>query len=345
MNKNFLKVYIGRLIDNLEYLEILNPNLGFKKRKNIFGDQDIFDDIAQPFVEIVNNVEEADYILIPHNYFRLKSNKEYLDEYINLSLKFSKKIIIFAIGDSAEDIDIPNLIILRMSRYKKDKRDNEIIIPAYAADLSYGRELLYRDKVTTPIVGFCGWASVTGIIQRTVFVVKNLFLLHGPYRQGLYFRKKAIGMIRKSKIVIPNFIIRSFYSANQSTIKLDPRSAREEYRSNIINSDFILAPKGDGNYSVRFFETLSLGRIPVLIDTDCSLPLEDILDYSKFMIRVSYKDIKNIDNFIYDFYKNLKPDEWLNIQKEARKAFDQYLRIDVFFRYIFSYENPILSKY
>lgn len=345
MNKNLLKVYIGELVDNLEYLEILNPNLGFKKRKNIFGDQDIFDDVVEPFVEVVDRVEVADYILIPHNYFRVKSNREYMDEYLDLSLKFTKKIIIFAIGDSAEDIDIPNSIILRMSRYKKDKRDNEIIIPAYAADLSYGKELVYRSKAKIPTAGFCGWASVSGIIQKTIFLIKNHVLLHGPYRQGLYFRKRAIDIIRKSKIVNSNFIIRSFYSANQSTIKLDPRSAREEYRSNIVNSDFILAPKGDGNYSVRFFESLSLGRIPVLIDTDCPLPLEDLLDYSKFTIRVSYKDIKNLDNIIYRFYNNLTEDGWLNMQKEARKAFDQHLRIDVFFRYIFSYENSILSKY
>jgi hypothetical protein len=230
-----------------------------------------------------------------------------------------------------------------MSQYKSSKRDNEIIIPAYAADLSYGQPLVYRNKQYKPVVGFCGWGRLNNLSSKISFYIKNLFILRGPCRQGLYFRKMAIDILNKSSTIKTNFMIRSSYSANEKTIELNAQKAREEYKNNMIDSDFILAPKGDGNYSVRFFEALSLGRVPVLIDTDCPLPLENKIDYSKFVLRVSYRDISKLDKIISDFYKNLSEEEWLSMQKEARNTFDQYLRIDVFFRYIFNYENSLLS--
>ncbi len=342
MNKDLLKIYISELLPNLDYLEILNPNLGFKKRKNIFGDKDIFDDFVEPVFDLVTDITLSDFILIPHNYFLIKSNKSYLENILALSHTNLKKIILFAIGDSCESIDLPNVIVFRMSQYKALKQKNEIVIPAYASDLSYDMPTIYRNKSILPIIGFCGWAHTPSMKDRIAIFFKNLSLL-GPRRLGVSFRKKAISILNKSILIKTNFIIRNSYSASEKTITLDAKVAREQYRNNILGSDFILAPKGDGNYSVRFYEALSLGRIPILIDTDCPLPLDKDIDYSKFILKVSYKDINRLDIIVSDFYKKISDEDWLTMQKSARKAFDQYLRIDVFFRHIFTHEN--INKY
>ncbi len=342
-DKKLFKVYCGSLIPNLEYLEILNPNFGFKRRKNIFGDKDVFDDFSEKIIDVVDDPAESDFILIPHSIFRVNKNSEYINGLVKISKDFSKKIIIFAIGDSREVIDIPNSIIVRTSQYKSLKKDNEIIVPAYATDLSYEKPFEFRKKSAKPVIGFCGWANINGLGAKFSFFIKNSFILSGAFKQGIYFRIKAIDIFNKSKLVIPNFIIRSSYSASEKTIELDAIKAREEYRNNMIQSDFILAPKGDGNFSVRFYEALSLGRVPILIDTDCPLPMEEKIDYSKFVLKVDHKDINKIDKIVADFYSNLSDDEWLNMQREAKKVFDQYLRIDVFLRYIFNYENHLLS--
>jgi len=107
------------------------------------------------------------------------------------------------------------------------------------------------------------------------------------------------------------------------------------------NSDFALSIKGDGNFSLRFFEALSLGRIPLFVNTDCVLPLENIIDYKKFVVFVDHKDIKRIDVILSDFYKNLSDDDFVEMQKQAREAFEKYLRIDSFFKLI----PDILKKY
>ena len=99
----------------------------------------------------------------------------------------------------------------------------------------------------------------------------------------------------------------------------------------MVNSDFVLCPKGDGNYSVRFYEALSLGRIPILIDTDMVLPLEETLDYSKFILRVDHADMHRLEDIVADFYEALSNEEFQAMQMEAREAFATHLRYDSFF--------------
>lgn len=66
-------------------------------------------------------------------------------------------------------------------------------------------------------------------------------------------------------------------------------------------SKFILCPRGGGLNSMRFFETMSIGKIPILISDFAKLPLEKEIDYSKFVVRVPENKIKNIKEYIDDF--------------------------------------------
>ena len=42
--------------------------------------------------------------------------------------------------------------------------------------------------------------------------------------------------------------------------------------------------RGAGNFSYRFYEALSFGRIPILIDTDTLLPLQTKIEWSEHII-------------------------------------------------------------
>ena len=48
-----------------------------------------------------------------------------------------------------------------------------------------------------------------------------------------------------------------------------------EYYENIKNSDYVLVFKRTGNFSIRLYETLMMGRIPIFINTDCLLPFNN----------------------------------------------------------------------
>jgi hypothetical protein len=327
-----IKIFIGELIPELPYTEILYPNLGNKERETPFGES-IFKEFTVPVVEIVPDIESADYLCLPHNYNYVKNNAEYLLKFIELSEKSGKKIIIFFPGDSDEDVPIPNSIIFRNSQYKHKKHDNEVIMPAYAVDLGKKYGLLERPKAPKAVVGFCGWASYKSIQVWVSYGIFNLMqsLVGNPlFKKGLYFRRRAMAFLKKSDKVTPNFIIRSSYSGNSKTLTVDPKAARTEYVDNIKNSDFTLAPKGDGNFSVRFFESLSLGRIPLLIDTDCPLPLEDEINYDEFILRVNSKELHLLGDKVSEFYNSLTPEQYKEKQRKCREIFEKYLKIDVF---------------
>jgi hypothetical protein len=143
-----------------------------------------------------------------------------------------------------------------------------------------------------------------------------------------------------SPLVATNFIVRRTFSGITKTIELDPKKAREEFLQSIQNADFVLAPKGDGNYSNRFLETLSYGRIPVVVDTDMVLPFEKEIEYSKIMVRVPLHEVNRTPQYIRAFYDKLTPLEWRARQERAKEVFDQYLRQDAFFRRLF---KPLMA--
>lgn len=149
---------------------------------------------------------------------------------------------------------------------------------------------------------------------------------------GVILREKLIKNINKSIGLDKNIIIRKSYGGSIKTIEIPPIQARKEYINCIKDSDYFLCPRGDGNFSVRFYETLSLGRVPILIDTDIELPFSDLIDYNSFLIKINMKEIDDLENIVLDFHNKISSEEFELIQKKCRSAFDQYLNIHVFFR-------------
>ena len=181
------------------------------------------------------------------------------------------------------------------------------------------------------MVGFCGWAAPDGFVGYLKYWLKNLFTYPTVFKKGLYFRRRALKALSQSSSIKTNFIIRRSFSGNLKTASGDPTHLRREYIDNIFNSDFILAPKGDGNFSLRFYETLSAGRIPVLIDTDYVLPLESEINYDQVIVRVPYQNINQAGEIINAWYQNLSEEEWLFKQQQAQTLFAEKLRYDQFF--------------
>jgi hypothetical protein len=338
-----IKVYTGELLSDVPRTEILYPNLGNDERETPFGEK-IFENWkegGEKIVEIVDAPEKADYLCIPHNYNYIKNRGQYVWNFVQISEKFSKKIIVFLPGDSDDNIDIPSSIIFRNSQYKHKLKDNEIIMPAYAVDLGKKYGLIERIKGTRPIVSFCGWASYKTVREWLSYGIFNLMesLVGKPVRKkGLYFRRIALAILENSPLIEANFIIRNSYSGHPKTISIDPTAARKEYVENIQKADFTLAPKGDGNFSVRFFESLSLGRVPLLIDTDCPLPLEDEINYDEFILRVNHSKMHELPQIVKKYYDELGAESYLLKQKRCREVFEKYLRIEVFLKHTFTKE-------
>ncbi len=325
---SMITVYTGAFLPHITTdLALLYPNIGMiSRKKRLFLDEAV-SLIKEPMFEIVQDPAAAQFFLLPYNYYQVEREVAYLKAFEVLAHEHGKNIVVFDYSDYDRPVVFQHAIVFRNSQYRSALRSGEYLVPPLVEDLSLRSGITLRHKGEKAVVGFCGWASISGFIPTLKFVLKSMFLV-GPRKQGIYWRKHAIEVLKRSHLVVSNFILRNSFSAHTGTIALDPVIAREEYIQNIQESDFVLAPKGDGNYSMRFYEALSLGRIPVLLNTDTPLPFEDVVPYEEFSINVSYTQIEKLPEIIKDFYENISDDQFTAIQKKAREYFERYFRPD-----------------
>jgi hypothetical protein len=85
---------------------------------------------------------------------------------------------------------------------------------------------------------------------------------------------------------------------------------------------------------VRFYETLAMGRIPVFVNTDCLLPLEDEIDWKKNCVWVEFEGRKQIAKKIIAFHKSHTKESLFQLMQENREIWERTMRIGLFFKNI-----------
>jgi hypothetical protein len=342
----------------LNHIPLLFPFWGaVAKAKNPFLDAALkqygFD---ARYYDITGDVARADFVLLPYDYWDLQSRAPaLLQDLIARAHAARKLILIYTYGDIEKQIHVKDSHVLRTGQYRFCRQSNDIIIPAYTEDLlqNYNNDSLnIRFKTEKPSVAFAGWAEaprgllVKTFIKETPLQLKSLFdARYGAWRKGLRFRREAIKSLQRSRLVDTRFIIRRSFSGHVRTVSGDVQKVRRDFVNNLLDADYALCVKGDGNFSNRFYEALSLGRIPLFVDTDCILPLEDEIDYKKFCCFVDFRDIKNIAAILLNFHRQLDADEFIAMQKRARSAFETYLRTDVFTKHLMQTLRSIADKF
>jgi hypothetical protein len=298
--------------------------------------------------DVIRTAQAADAqaIVLPNNFKKTLSPEatRYVQTYVDTGEEAGKPVYVFSLGDFTGQIQFdPRVFVFRYSLYTDTTSSQDISMPTLTADVA-PEGITIRQKQERPRVSFCGLAGFPTLKRRLAYVIKNLILTFqsfaNPHTQarklGIYWRRAAMRACEASLSIDTHFIIRKTFSGNRATIEIDPAQARKEYLDSIRDADFVLAPKGDGNYSNRFLETLSMGRIPVLIDTNVILPLEDRIDYSKIIVRVPMNRVKETPIYIRNFYEALSEEEWRKRQQLARDTFARYLRVDSFFKSFFA---------
>ncbi len=311
---------------------------------NVFGEPPFRNYFAEDAI-YADNLDAADAILLPHNFNRLNPESlMYIKHWADEGEKRAVPVYVFCFTDFSHDIDFDTRVkVFLMSSYKSTKKPQEIVIPT-TARLFENEKRSPREKGNKPLVSFCGFAGFKTKRQWATYVLKNALwdikALLKPvlkaHKLGIYWRQVAMRSLELSPLVDTHFIIRRSFSGTHKTIELSPAQARREFIDSIVESDFVLAPKGDGNYSNRFLETLSLGRIPILIDTDSVLPREDEIDYDDIVVRVPMKEVHRTADYVRAFYDACTPEEWKRRQELATHTFQTYLQQDVFFKDYFS---------
>ena len=151
--------------------------------------------------------------------------------------------------------------------------------------------------------------------QNTIFESEPII----PY---FIHRKAYLETIKRLPGITSDIILRKSFAEG---IKSDDINARLTFINNIINNDYTFCMRGGGNYSLRLYETLCLGRIPLFINTDCILPFENIIDWKGLCLWVEEGDINKIGQIILDFHSSMSNDEFNERQIKCREIWEKFL--------------------
>jgi hypothetical protein len=344
------------LLDAGEPVEMLIPFIDDYKK--IDGSEvirqgrfDEFQKLGKDHLELTT-IEECDVCLLPVNYDVTSNQKSFekkIAGFINKVESHNKKILIF-VGHDVLKIDIPvkNSIIFNSAISKSQQPKNVHPWPHFFEDFleKYSNsELKIRTKGSKPVIGFCGFASPLNVKMGREKVVGMLKLAANymgvlqkfPDRISHSYRARSIIGMRKSDKIIPNFRLKSYFAfgpqgLNTGETKESNDEFRKKFVENIIESDYTLCIRGLGNNSIRFYETLCCGRIPIFVNTDSTLPFDTVIDWKKLCVWVEEKDIDRIADIVADFHRNISEEEFIDLQKKARKVWEDYLSPVGFFK-------------
>jgi len=287
------------------------------------------------------SITTADALFIPHPVNTY--SKKQLEEFNALCEQQQIKGYGYIAGDYGKQYpEFSNLTYFRMGGFKSQLSDKNRGFPVVVSDkytkLFGTNEFEIRPKKTKPLIGFCGYADFSGLIKfsHTLRLVRENLLrfISNPFRKdyeplfaSAYERARLLGYFEKSPLVETQFIYRRQYRAGVQ--RGESRAATTHaYFENIKNSDYILCVRGAGNFSVRLYETLMMGRIPVFVNTDCLLPFEDKIDWKKHLVWVEWKDRKDIAARVAHFHANLNAAEYEQLQMDNRRLWEETLSVN-----------------
>ena len=101
---------------------------------------------------------------------------------------------------------------------------------------------------------------------------------------------------------------------------LREKQAAQNYRDILNRSRFSACPRGFGPGTIRFWESLSYGAVPVLICDSCLLP--PLWDWDKTIVRISEHDFNKHPETLDAAIKNISPEQEASMSKSCVAAFN-----------------------
>lgn len=268
---------------------------------------------------VVESIDDAAVAVYPHNYTPSAEAQAFARE----AEAAGKPCLFFRNTDRPEPADLDHGVVFQESIFASRQRPCEQAHPAAIEDLLRGETLSIRPKEARPKVSFRGFPG-TGRAKELLRLLvggREAFL-------GSYVRRVANEVCQRSKLLDSQIELLEF---NRSQLD-DRQSLREAYRKSLIESDYVLAMRGAGNWSYRFYETLSAGRIPVFVNTDAALPLADTIPWRRHVVWVELDDLKRLPQKIKAFHDRLSNEEFEQLQRDNRQLWLEQLEPIAFWR-------------
>ncbi len=331
-----LKIYTDTTFITPQYRKIIFPllfdlcyinNVGLLKR-----------------YQIVNSIEEANIVIVPVAiaYFFENNKRQWLYDFINNGNTAHKPVWVYSSGDFGISLN-SNVYTFRLGGFHSKLNDKTFILPSFISDplgvLKKEFETIPKKKL--PSIGFVGHAD--GTIRKwgkefSIFLYHNLKRMSKrvpddfqPFYPSSIKRYQFLMALKENNQIETHFIFRKKYRAG---VKSEAEKVKTtiDFFENIDNNPYIFCLRGAGNFSVRLYETLSMGRIPVVIDTDIRLPLDGIINWKKHCVIVTKN---NFSDRLINFHSTINEKDFIQMQINNRNLWLDYLNRDTYFSHIY----------
>ena len=290
------------------------------------------------YYKVVPEMEEAGIVIIPVDigYFYREKKQADLFKMIDAARKLDKPVWAYSAGDVGKTIE--DVFNFRFGGFHSKMDRKTFILPAFFQDpyKSYIEEGFFPiEKNKKPRIGFVGHANGSKIKYLKEYVhflkrkLRNLKIKASddqPFFPSGVIRNKYLRKLENNDKIATGFIYRTKYRAGART-KKERFKTTVEFYDNMKNNPYTFCMRGGGNFSVRLYETLAMGRIPVLIDTDSRLPLP-WKNWESHAIITSYE---NLEHTLLKFHNSISPEEFKEFQWHNRNFWLTHLTREGYF--------------
>lgn len=276
----------------------------------------------------VDTIEAADVCILPVDlgFYLANKKKHEVESFIATAKKQKKAIWIYSGGDFGTTIE-DEVITFRLGGFHSKMNEMTFVMPSFIND-PYQSILQMEwkpiEKNDRPTIGFVGnadgsilkWVKEVLIYGKQTInrLIKKDFTDHQVFFPSSRIRFELLEQLRKSQRIDADFIYRNKYRAGAITEDQKAKTTLEFY-DNMEQNLYTFCLRGSGNFSVRFYETLMMGRIPILIDTDVRLPFHQEINWNAHCIICNEK---NFIQKIIDFHVTHTNEELKNMQLQNR---------------------------
>jgi hypothetical protein len=267
--------------------------------------------------------EKADVFLYPYRY----EPGERAEQVAAAARQQGVPIIFFSWGDDPTPPLMPSHgLLFRQSLFSDQRRPNEHVSPAFAEDVltRTGGRVQERPWAAVPTVGFRGFVGTP--LQRAAYALMN----RRRKAQGLALRARLLRILAKSNRIRCAFSPQNHFSGQASPHAVETQW--QQYVAELLASDYVLCVRGTGNYSYRLYETLSAGRIPIFVNTRCTLPFDQQIDWKRHCVWVEESDIERIADRTADFHAAHSDESFRALQRANRQLWEERLSPLGFYR-------------
>ncbi|HEX8234566.1 MAG TPA: exostosin family protein [Abditibacteriaceae bacterium] len=140
-------------------------------------------------------------------------------------------------------------------------------------------------------------------------------------------RRKVVNLKHARAVIEDTSHVSFFASIETDEQRAFMKRQKERYKEILLRSKFILCPRGMGTSSFRLFESMAVGRVPVIISDDWVAPQGP--EWDSCSVRVAESQVENIPDIL-----EAKENSFEELSSNARKVWHEWFAADVRFHQV-----------